>query len=199
VGGLVRKHSTPKLPDAAILSWVSDNLVYEPDTGILRWKTSGGVTHKHKAGDLFFPSFHARKSRTRVVNIGYGKGRVSAQYHHVCWYLAYGVWADHPIDHANRDDKDNRLGNLRRTDDTLNAYNSPSVALYKGVTKRPYCATYRARITVNGKRIDLGRGYKTAEDAFAAYKAASAALHGAFSCVEQRKSSCKNKEYVACL
>jgi hypothetical protein len=182
----MRKHSTPKKPAQSILDWVDANLSYDSATGVLVWKIAGGVTHKHGAGDLFFPSFHTRTGRARVVNIGYGADRVSAQYHHVCWYLAHGAWADHPIDHANRNDKDNRLKNLRRADDTLNAYNKPSVAKYKGVTKRQGCVTYRARITVHGKRMDVGHGYHTPEEAFDAYKAASAKYHGAFSCVEQR-------------
>jgi hypothetical protein len=182
----MRKHSTPKLPSASILDWITQSLHYAPETGILTWKNAGGVTHKHQAGDLFFPSFHTREGHARVVNVGYGATRVSAQYHHVCWYLAYGIWPDHPIDHANRDDKDNRLANLRRANDTLNAYNKPSVAPLKGVTKRSGCSTYRARITVNGKRMDLGCGYKTPEEAFEAYKTASKKFHGEFACIEQR-------------
>jgi hypothetical protein len=186
VGCNLTKHSTPKQPDQSILNWVTDNLAYEPDTGFLRWKVAGGVTHKHSAGDLFFPSFHARTSRARVVNVGFGKDRIAAQYHHVCWYLAHKVWPDHPVDHANRDSKDNRLINLRKATDTLNAYNKPSVAPYKGVTKRPSCKTYRARITVDGKRIELGKGFYTAEEAFDAYKAASEKYHGEFACVDRR-------------
>jgi len=182
----MKTHSTPKQPPNYILEWVDKNLKYDRDSGIIFWKTAGGVTHKHKAGDLFFPSFHNRSGRARVVNVGSGKQRISAQYHHVCWYLAYGFWADHPIDHANRNDKDNRLKNLRKANDTLNAYNTRSKSPYKGVTKRQNCETYRVRITVKGNRMDIGKGYRTAEDAFEAYKQASKIYHGEFSCVEQK-------------
>lgn len=182
----MRKHSTPKQPDRTILGWVDCNLLYDAETGVLRWKTAGGVTHKHQAGDLFFPSFHRSKSKSRVVNVGFGKERITTQYHHVCWYLAYGVWPDHPVDHKNRNARDNRLTNLRKASDTLNAYNKPSVAPHKGVTKRCGSATYRARITVDGKRIDLGKGFRTAEEAFEAYKAASKKYHGEFACVDRR-------------
>lgn len=187
MGRYMKKHSVPKQPNKNILDWVDRNLVYEPETGILRWKVAGGVTHKHEANDLFFPSFHKRKSTTRVVNVGFGKKRITTQYHHVCWYLAYGEWPDQMIDHKSRDYKDNRLVNLRKANDTLNAYNKPSVAPYKGVTKRCGSSTYRARITVNGKRIDLGKGFRTAEEAFEAYKAASKKYHGEFSCVDRSK------------
>jgi len=182
----VNKHSTPKQPDKKILDWIDNNLMYNPETGVLKWKTAGGVTHKHQAGDLFFPSFHQRASRTRVANVGFGKERISVQYHHVCWYLAYKEWPTHPIDHKNRNCKDNCLINLRKANDTLNAYNKPSVAPYKGVTKRCGSNTYRARITVNGKRIDLGKGFRTAEEAFEAYKVASKKYHGDFACVDRR-------------
>ncbi len=118
---------------------------------------------------------------------GMGKAYIfSWRYHHVCWYLAHGYWPTHPIDHANRNDKDNSLCNLRPTDDTRNAYNKPSIAAFKGVTKRPGCSTYRVRISVDGKRCDLGRGFVTAEAAFDAYKEASTQLHKEFSCVERR-------------
>ena len=184
---MTKKNSTPKLPPQNVLLWAQENLGYEEGTGLVRWKTSGGVTHKHLAGDLFSPAVHTRLGRSRVVSVGPGAERVSMQYHQLCWFLAHGVWADYPIDHANRDNRDNRLQNLRRANDTVNAYNKPSVAPYKGVTKRSSCDTYRARISVNGVRVDLGRGFRTPEAAFAAYCAASEKLHGVFSCVEQRK------------
>jgi hypothetical protein len=182
----MKKHSIPRQQPPHILGWIDKNLMYAQATGVLTWRTAGGVTHKHLAGDLFFPSFHARTGKARVVNVGYGKDRVLVQYHHVCWYLAHGYWPTHPIDHANRNDKDNSLCNLRPTDDTRNAYNKPSIAAFKGVTKRPGCSTYRVRISVDGKRCDLGRGFVTAEAAFDAYKEASTQLHKEFSCVERR-------------
>jgi hypothetical protein len=64
------------------------------------------------------------------------------------------------IDHINGDGFDNRRANLRLATSTQNNYNrritSRLTSKYKGVDYRPSKKAYRARITVNKKKIFLG-------------------------------------------
>ena len=87
------------------------------------------------------------------------------------------------VDHIDGDGLNNRPGNLRMATDVQNAQNrkcpSNNKLLIKGVQAELYCAKYRARIWINGKRIHLGM-YKTPEEAHAAYAKASRELHGEF-------------------
>lgn len=56
------------------------------------------------------------------------------------------------VEHKNRDSTDNRWENLRLATCSQNVVNQFSL----GYQKRKDTGKYRARITVNGKRISLG-------------------------------------------
>jgi hypothetical protein len=87
------------------------------------------------------------------------------------------------IDHKNGDGFDNRRANLRLADSTQNNYNrritSRRTSNYKGVDYRPSKKAYRARITVNKKRIFLGH-FPSEVDAARAYDHAAKKYHGEF-------------------
>lgn len=82
------------------------------------------------------------------------------------------------VDHINGDKLDCRAANLRMVDAFGNAQNRAMRARrvrgirYKGVYSNSNCATYTARIRVNGKHIYLG-SFKEQEDAARAYDAAA--------------------------
>ena len=73
------------------------------------------------------------------------------------------------VDHINGDRTDNRLCNLRIVNPSQNSWNKKSWNSlgFKGVEKRRN--SYRATICIEGKRIRVS-GFKTALDAFEAYK-----------------------------
>jgi hypothetical protein len=89
------------------------------------------------------------------------------------------------VDHINGDTLDNRKSNLRPAAHRANMKNiRPKTrhrVLSKGVTHDPGrgLKPYRARITVDGSVIFLGR-FTTEEDAAHAYNAASESLHGEY-------------------
>lgn len=85
------------------------------------------------------------------------------------------------IDHIDGDGLNNTRENLRLVTNAENLKNrkrhSNNKSGYKGVVAQD--GKYRAKITVNGKRISLGM-YDTPEEAHEAYKAAAIKYHGEF-------------------
>lgn len=87
-------------------------------------------------------------------------------------------------DHKNHNTLDNRRQNLRPCTYSQSSCNrkmrADNSTGYKGVTFEKKKKLFRAMITVDGRRIGLGR-YKTAEQASIAYETAAEELHGEFS------------------
>jgi hypothetical protein len=91
------------------------------------------------------------------------------------------------IDHINGDGLDNRRENLRLANSAQNAWNSRiaknNTSGFKGVTFNKREGRWRAKISHDGKRINIGT-YDTAELASAAYEGAARALFGAYARIE---------------
>lgn len=87
------------------------------------------------------------------------------------------------VDHINGNPLDNRRANLRLCTASENACNRrryrDSKSGYKGVTWSKAANKWKAQIRIQGRLIYLGV-YAAAEDAFDAYKVASAKYHGEF-------------------
>lgn len=87
------------------------------------------------------------------------------------------------IDHINGDSLDNRIENLRETNQSLNTANSVlskvNTSGYKGVVWRKDTNKWKAQITKNRKCYDLG-SFENIEDAANAYKVASKEFFGEF-------------------
>lgn len=114
------------------------------------------VTAKNKAGYLITTVTYPDKTR-RVLRA-----------HNICWFLYYGEWPDKELDHRNRNKTNNKIKNLRKANGTLQQLNkNKNSSLPPGVSRN--YNHFRARITVNGKRIGLGT-YKTSEEAFEVVK-----------------------------
>ena len=98
--------------------------------------------------------------------------------HRLAWLYTHGKWPTKQIDHINGNRSDNRLENLREASNAQNCQNiiarrtNPSGFL--GVSRHEN--KWRAAISVNGKRKNLGR-FDTPEAAFDAYSKAKAELH----------------------
>jgi hypothetical protein len=98
-----------------------------------------------------------------VLNLSFGDGRV--------------------VDHISGIKTDNRRCNLRICTPTQNQHNqkrrTDNTTGYKGVVFRPDCGRFRSRITINGKKKNLGL-FDSAEEAHAAYCAAAIEFFGEF-------------------
>ena len=100
--------------------------------------------------------------------------------------LIMGCPDDMVVDHINGDGLDNRRANLRICTAAQNTRNRKvnrnSASGFKGVELSTAPRTnnpWRARITVDGRRISLG-SYPTPEEAYAAYCRAAKKMHGEF-------------------
>lgn len=101
--------------------------------------------------------------------------------HQVVWLMHHGELPSMPLDHADRDRRNNRIENLRMATDSQNLSNTiAQVRPLAGIKKDQKGRGYSANITINGRKRYLGY-FATAELAHAAYVSATRTLRGEFS------------------
>lgn len=104
--------------------------------------------------------------------------------HRLIWIWHNGDIVDGiEIDHINRIKSDNKIENLRLATTSQNQFNTikskDNTSGYKGVGWHKSENKWRARISINKKRIDLGH-YSSAEEAHNAYMIAAKIYHKEF-------------------
>lgn len=135
---------------------------YDSEDGELYFRVTGKLAGSRSDG------------RYTRVNIGNGNGRRYS--HHVIWCILTGEWVENGIDHWDGDGFNNRPDNIRDASQSQNIANGTWGRL-RGVEK--HGAKYRARIVVEGVRIELG-SYETEDEAIAAYHAGADKHFGEF-------------------
>ena len=123
---------------------VSEILVYEPDTGVLRYKVNVGKRHKAGAiaGSIRATSYGSR----RMITI---RGKQYAA-HRIAWALHYGEDpGDMTIDHINHNPIDNRIANLR----LATKQQQSSHRRCKGVRRRKRGKPWMAAVEHMGKQM----------------------------------------------
>lgn len=101
--------------------------------------------------------------------------------HQIVWMMHYGSLPSFPIDHIDRDRRNNRIGNLREASDLENLQNtSSSLNEHAGASKVSRRTGYAARVQVRGKKHFLGY-FPTKDLAHAAYLEGKRRLCGDFS------------------
>jgi hypothetical protein len=138
--------------------------------------------------------WHARKSTQTyyATSTQYENGnRINLHMHRLVMQYKLSperctLHADLLVDHINGDGLDNRRANLRLATSAQNNYNrritSRRTSKYKGVDYRPSKRAYRARITVDKKKIFLGH-FTDEISAARAYDAAARKYHKDFACL----------------
>ena len=149
-------------------------LQYDQDTGMFRWRKSNGG--RAKAGATVGCPTAAGYLRVRVY------GRLF-YLHRLAWLCATGDWPSGHIDHINGDRTDNRLSNLRETNEQENAWNrqkqTNNTSGFTGVTYNKANDRWIAQIKDCGVPVYLG-SFKNKTDAAFAYETYATKLRGEF-------------------
>lgn len=149
-------------------------LVYDPESGDLRWKVS--PTNRIPAGSLIC-------SRNAGGYIRFMLDERSYMAHRVAWLLKTGEWPDNQVDHKNGIRSDNRWSNLRAATGTQNNANARiyrnNTSGFKGVIWDKRKQKWRAYIQFRGKVRRLG-AHPSREAAGQAYALAAKKYFGEF-------------------
>jgi hypothetical protein len=153
---------------------LNELLEYDPDTGVLRWRTTG----KGRRLDRIAGGFNKGPGYLYV-----GVDGSLRLVHRVIWAMVTGEWPTSLVDHINLDKLDNRWANLRAANPSESCANRAigkgNTSGFKGVTRESRREVWVAQIVVNRKHIHLGR-FDDPEQAHAAYVAAAARYFGEF-------------------
>ena len=130
---------------------LKDILSYDATTGIFTWAKSrgNGIKKGDRAGCLEGSGY-----------IGIKINNVIYKAHRLAWLYFYGVWPPHFLDHPNRIKTDNRIINLRESDDVDNQRNCnlriDNTSGLAGVHWNKAEGKWKASITVSSKILHLG-------------------------------------------
>jgi len=150
---------------------------YDQETGIMLWKSREETCFQLKAWNIK----HAGKrvgvedtrGHLRTKLRGYKR---TYSIHRLAWLYVYGSFPEGQLDHINRIKTDNRIDNLRISDDTLNQHNiemwSNNTSGVKGVHWDKSNKKWMVKIRWRGERLYLG-SFENLEDAKEAYATAS--------------------------
>lgn len=176
-------------------------LNYDPDTGVLTWKSARNWRVRDNLGRHAQPDAKRSGMPGQIAGAKNKDGYIQLtvqgkQYraHRLAWLIVHGQWPDGQLDHKNRIRDDNRIDNLREATNQQNQWNREcpknNRSGLKGVSmvklkprtkwKRTPVKPWEARIRIDGKTKVLGR-YVTKEEAALAYIEASQRVHGEFS------------------
>ena len=152
------------------LEELKKHIFYVPRTGHFYW------CHRGKNRAVGRPAgFMSAAGYWRI-----GVGAKDYMAHRLAWLFCNGKWPDGVIDHINHNRLDNRIVNLRCTDQAGNMRNcikprKDNTTGYRGVSKHA-CGKFTARIQTKGEYKHLGL-FERAEDAALAYEAAKIKYH----------------------
>lgn len=166
------KTATPKKTRLLSAEYVRNRLIYEPETGIFRWRVY--QKSKRMVGQV---AGHLRKTGQVVILLE----NQSYLAHRIAWVYVTGKNPTGQIDHINCNPSDNRFENLRECTASENCRNKKipanntsgvkGVSLFKG--------RWAAKVGLKGKKFFFGY-HESLQSAAIAVKLGRAALHGEF-------------------
>lgn len=132
-------------------------LVYDPETGVFRWKVSNRGLEGEQAGSANGRGY----LRIEIDGQRYMASRLA-------WLYVHGVWPNDRLDHRSRVRSEDRIGNLRESTRLQNKANqtrrSDNLTGFKGVHK--VGTRYQARFGAKAKHLG---SFATPEEAHARY------------------------------
>ena len=143
-----------------------ENILYNPTTGKFTRKVG-----KSKVGSLDKDGYLCIKVSNKTYKA-----------HRLAWFKHYGVWPKDQIDHINGIRDDNRINNLRETNNQGNSFNrgphKNSTSKVKGVSWCSRDKVWVAQIKIDGIGRRLG-SFRSEGEAAKAYRVAAKQAHGA--------------------
>jgi len=151
-----------------------DLLTYDEERSELIWKVN-------RRGSARAGSVAGNSSGTgRQVQIDGRKYLI----HRIIWFFIHKEWPPHEVDHADMNQGNNSLDNLRLATKSQNMMNRSlfknNTSGIKGVSWHKRSQKWSTKITINGKNIHLGM-FKDKEDARTALACARPEIHKEFS------------------
>lgn len=165
--------------------YINENFRYEPDTGLIYYKKPTYKTGSKRKLDK--PVGTYLSSGYLQIPISFNRRRLKIRSHRMAWYLYYGKVAVDLIDHIDHNKINNKIDNLRESNNSKNTRNSSiqkaklkkraegnCIGVFKkrnSNRKRPYQVVH----WIDGKMVSFGQ-YATmveaakARDAYAIEK-----------------------------
>lgn len=157
---------------ACCIERLRELLEYDPATGVFRWRVS---RYRSKAGAVA----GTPAGGYVMISIDWVQYRA----HRIAYAMMTGRWPALLVDHENGIKNDNRWKNLRQASNAANIANSKrrvdNQSGFKGVHFDKGHKRWRAKISVGGRPIDLGR-HDSPQEAHAAYAKACQQYFGEF-------------------
>lgn len=151
---------------------LNEILRYDPTTGIFVWRVR--LAHRNQVGDI--AGYDNGKGHWII-----GIDNVKYPAHRLAWFYVHGKWPDPEVDHKDLNGTNNSILNLREATRSQNNANRRAYSRsgMKGAYAHPD-GGFTSTITIKKKIVYLGY-YPSAEQAHAAYCAASQKHQGEFS------------------
>ena len=138
-------------------------LDYDPETGIFVWRYRA---QSHASDGLPIDRWNTRWAGTVAGSISaYGYQSIVVNYrrypaHRLAFLYMTGAMPPHEVDHINGLRTDNRWNNLRLATSAANKKNmrrrKDNSSGVTGVTWAPHVSRWTARISIGGRRVNLG-------------------------------------------
>lgn len=161
--------------DQETLGYMSSHYHYNPNTGDI-WR----IVFGHKKGNHSKISGYLDKAGYLILKTS----KFEVKCHRLAWLLYYGVMPETMIDHIDRNPANNRIDNLRLSQQSGNSMNSKkhnngSKSKYRGVSWCKKRQMWQAYIYKNGKHIHIITS-NSEEECAAAYIKKAKELHPVF-------------------
>ena len=171
------------IPSKETEQYILDNLRYDPETGHLWWTKKGGRTRR-----MNLPAGYKHRDGYIEVSFKYGGTVYRIMSHRIAWFLYYGYWPKHYIDHINHKKSDNRISNIREATMSQNMANRTKSITHSdsnsrhGYSHKTYVGVYRipsGNWIAKHKKKHLGT-FRTPEEAALCYNEAIKESHGEY-------------------
>lgn len=148
-------YHVPKKKPQEVLDLFLETLSYDPETGEFTYlkgrrkgfvKKPSGSGKRGKDGEWLYHKYCLYLDGKLVAILA----------HHLAWFMYYEEWPDAELDHINRNGRDNRIDNLRKTNPSLQIKNRSIASKYGLGIKRYKSSAGAHRFTAQYKLDHLG-------------------------------------------